>query len=167
MIMPRPFNHVAISVTDMDSALQWYRDVMQMRVITEPVVISAQDNGNPNISSLVRSVFGPKLGSFKICHMISANGTGLELFQFLEPAAQRAENNFEYWKTGFFHISVTEPKIEELAERIALTGGKRRTGVMEVEPGSGKKICFCEDPFGNVIEIYSLSYGAFWGKLST
>jgi hypothetical protein len=35
---------------------------------------------------------------------------------------------------------------------------------MESVPGSGKKICFCEDPFGNVIEIYSHSYEQFWAN---
>ena len=46
----------------------------------------------------------------------------------------------------------------------ALSGGKRRTDIMELVPGSGKKICFCEDPFGNVIEIYSHSYEQFWAN---
>jgi catechol 2,3-dioxygenase-like lactoylglutathione lyase family enzyme len=98
--------------------------------------------------------------------MSSANGVGLELFQFIEPASQLRpeENNFEYRKTGYFHIALTEPNIEELVEKIALTGGKRRTDILEAVPGSGKKICFCEDPFGNVIEIYSHSYEQFWAN---
>jgi hypothetical protein len=56
--------------------------------------------------------------------MSSANGVGIELFQFIEPASQLRleENNFEYWKTGYFHICITEPNIEEFAEKIASTG---------------------------------------------
>jgi hypothetical protein len=99
--------------------------------------------------------------------MVSANGVGIELFQFIEPASELRpeENNFEYWKIGpYSHICLTEPNIEKFAEKIASTGGKRRTDVMELTPGSGKKICFCEDPFGNVIEIYSHSYEEFWGN---
>ena len=71
----------------------------------------------------------------------------------LLPELRSKDNNFEYWKTGFSHIALTEPDIEELASKIASTGGKRRTDVMELVPGSGKKICFCEDPFGNILEI--------------
>jgi catechol-2,3-dioxygenase len=99
--------------------------------------------------------------------MSSANSVGVELFQFVDPQAERRIDNFEYWKTGFFHIAFTEPDIESLAERIAATGGKKRTEVMELQPGSGRKICFCEDPFGDIIEIYSHSYEQFWSNTST
>ena len=65
------------------------------------------------------------------------------------------QDNFEYWKTGYFHIALTEPNIEELADKIASTEGKLRTDVMELVPGSDRKFCFCEDPSCNIIEIYS------------
>jgi catechol 2,3-dioxygenase-like lactoylglutathione lyase family enzyme len=165
----RAFNHVGVSVTDIDSAMRWYQDVIQMTVLVEPMEITTYEdeekNYDPHLAALVRTIFGPGLGKFKVCHMSSDNGVGIELFQFIEPAAEslrEEENNFEYWKTGYFHIALTEPHIEELAEKIASTGGKRRTDVMELVPGSGKKLCFCEDPFGIVIEIYSHSYEQFW-----
>ena len=168
---PRAFNHVAVSVTDINSAMRWYRDVMQMTLLVEPSEVTTYEkeekNYDPHLATVVKTVFGPKLGRFKFCHMVSANGVGIELFQFIEPASELRpeENNFEYWKIGpYSHICLTEPNIEEFAEKIASTGGKRRTDVMELTPGSGKKICFCEDPFGNVIEIYSHSYEEFWGN---
>lgn len=166
----RAFNHVGVSVTDIDSAMQWYRDVLQMTPLVEPTVMTTYEkeekNYDPHLATLVRAIFGPKFGKLKVCHMSSANGVGIELFQFIEPASELrpSENNFEYWKTGYFHICLTEPNIEEFADKIASTGGKKRTDVLEVAPGSGKKFCFCEDPFGNVIEIYSHSYEHFWAK---
>jgi catechol 2,3-dioxygenase-like lactoylglutathione lyase family enzyme len=165
----RAFNHVAVSVTDIDSAMRWYRDVIQMTPLTEPsekTIYEKEQNYDPHIAKLLRIVFGPSVGKFKICHMSSANGVGIELFEFIEPVSQlrSEENNFEYWKTGYSHIALTELNIEELAEKIASTGGKRRTDILELVPGSGKKICFCEDPFGNVIEIYSHSYEQFWAN---
>ena len=170
-ISTRAFNHVAVSVTDIDSAMQWYRDVIQMTLLVEPTEVTTYEkdhvNYDPHLAAIVRMVFGPKLGKFKICHMSSANGVGIELFQFIEPASELRpeENNFEYWKTGYYsHICLTEANIEEFAAKIASTGGKLRTDVMELIPGSGKKICFCEDPFGNVIEIYSHSYEQFWAN---
>jgi catechol-2,3-dioxygenase len=170
-ISTRAFHHVAVSVTDTDYAIQWYKDVIQMTPLVEPTEITtyAKDqNYDPHLATLVRIIFGPKLGKFKICHMSSANSVGIELFQFIEPVAEsrakEEENNFEYWKTGYFHIALTEPNIQELADKIASTGGNRRTNVMEVVPGTGKKICFCEDPFGNIIEIYSHSYEQFWAN---
>jgi catechol 2,3-dioxygenase-like lactoylglutathione lyase family enzyme len=166
--MSRQFNHVAVSVTDIDMAASWYQNILGMTLLLGPVEISASSPPSPqSIAALVRQVFGPKLGKFKICHLSSSNGVGVELFQFIDPAAERRrqDSNFEYWKTGFFHIAVTEPNIEELANKISSTGGKRRTAVLDLEPGkSAKKICFCEDPFGNIIEIYSHSYEQFWAN---
>ena len=150
----RAFNHVAVSVTDIDSAMRWYRDVIHMTLLVEPTEVTTtyekeEKNYNPHLATLVRAIFGPKLGRFKFCHMSSANGVGIELFQFIEPASQLRlqENTFEYWKTGYFHICLTEPNIEELTDKIASTGGKRRTDVMKMAPGSDKKLCFCKDPF--------------------
>jgi catechol 2,3-dioxygenase-like lactoylglutathione lyase family enzyme len=162
--MSTAMNHVAVSVTDIKRAMEWYRDTLGMSVLAEPVKISASGGADtdPHLAALVRNVFGPGLGSFLICHMITVNGVGIELFQFLEPRADRRQENFDYWRTGYFHIAITEPLIAELAERIGSNGGKKRTDVLELTPGSDKKICFCEDPFGNIIEIYSHSYEQFW-----
>jgi catechol 2,3-dioxygenase-like lactoylglutathione lyase family enzyme len=165
--MARAVNHIAVTVTDIKRARDWYRDLMGMTVLMEPTEISSSDaGGDRHLAELVRNVFGPRLGKFLICHMSSANGVGIELFQFLDPPAERAQANFEYWKTGYFHIAFTELKVGELADRIAASGGKKRTGVLELAPGSGRYICFCEDPFGNVIEIYSHSYEQFWANAS-
>lgn len=164
--MARFVNHIAVSVTDIFQAMEWYRNVLGMSVLSEPVVVSAK-GGSATPAELARAVsrvFGPKLGSFRICHMLSENGVGIELFEFIEPRAERrhGDGNFEFWKTGFFHLAITDRNIDALAEKIASTGGKRRTAAMELVPGSGKRICYCEDPFGNVIEIYSHSYESFW-----
>jgi catechol-2,3-dioxygenase len=165
--MQKALNHVAVSVTDIYKAMDWYRDVMGMTVLAEPVEISpiSSKEEDSHLSSVVRIIFGQKLGKFLICHLSSANGVGIELFQFMEPRAEQREDNFEYWKTGFFHIAVTEPEVEQLAGKIASSGGKKRTEVLELSQGSGKRICFCEDPFGNIIEIYSHSYEKFWSSL--
>lgn len=165
--MQKAVNHVAVSVTDIQKAMVWYRDVIGMTVLAEPFEISAisfKGEKGLHLSNLVRTVFGQRLGKFLICHLSSANGVGIELFQFIEPKAEQRKDNFEYWKTGFFHIAITEPEIDQLADKIASSGGRKRTNVMELVPGSGKSICFCEDPFGNIIEIYSHSYEQFWAN---
>jgi catechol 2,3-dioxygenase-like lactoylglutathione lyase family enzyme len=173
--MTNAVNHIAVSVTDIHRAMSWYRDVLGMTVLVKPIEVAypppnKQDGGNDDnragISERVKAVFGPAFSKLLISHLSSSNGVGIELFQFIEPKAERriGDSNFEYWKTGFFHIAITDPKIEELAARIASNGGKKRTEVTELAPGSGKKICFCEDPDGNIIEIYSHSYEQFWAN---
>jgi catechol 2,3-dioxygenase-like lactoylglutathione lyase family enzyme len=80
------------------------------------------------------------------------------MFEYIDPKAERRIDNFEYWKSGFFHICVTDPNIEELCKRISDSGGRQRSRIWDVIPDKGYKIAFCEDPFGNVIEIYTHSY---------
>lgn len=165
--MSMAVNHVAISVTDIRQAMEWYRNVVGMSVLAEPAELSTDPSRTaPHLAAILREIFGPELGRFMICHMISSNGVGIELFQFLEPRSERRSKNFEYWKTGFFHLAITDSHPERLAEKISASGGKKRTGVSELVHGSGKKICFCEDPFGNIIEIYSDSYEQFWSDRS-
>lgn len=85
------------------------------------------------------------------------------------------ENNFEYWKTGVFHFWVQDPNVEELAERIVAAGGKKRMEKPRYYPGEKPyRMIYMEDPFGNILEIYSHSYeliyseGAYlrWPKVS-
>ncbi len=57
-----------------------------------------------------------------------------------------------------FHICITDPNIEELCKKISESGGKQRTKIWEIVPDKSYKIAFCEDPFGNIIEIYTHSY---------
>ncbi len=89
----------------------------------------------------------------------SGNQVGIEIFEYLDPKAERRINdNFEYWKSGFIHICITDPNIEELCRKISENGGKQRSKIWDIPPSKGYKIAFCEDPFGNVIEIYTHSY---------
>jgi predicted enzyme related to lactoylglutathione lyase len=53
---------------------------------------------------------------------------------------------------------ITDPDIEGLCKRISEGGGKQRTEIWEFVPEKGYKIVFCEDPFGNIIEIFDHSY---------
>jgi catechol 2,3-dioxygenase-like lactoylglutathione lyase family enzyme len=164
--MSRAMNHVAVSVTDMDRAVKWYKDIMGFTLIMGPVEISTEP-ADTDIAKAASSIFGTKLKKMLLCHMSSANGVGFEIFQFVEPKAELRKDNFEYWKNGFFHICVTDPEIEKLAKRIASSGGRQRSDIFELVPGSGHRICFCEDPFGNIIEIYTHSYEQNWSNLTS
>jgi hypothetical protein len=89
-------------------------------------------------------------------HLSAANGIGLELFQFVKPPEGKPDRRFEHWRPGLFHIAVTCPDAAGLAERIALSGGRRRTRIYQSQPRF--TMCYCEDPWGNALEINSRSY---------
>ncbi|MFL6491486.1 MAG: hypothetical protein ACJ70O_00115 [Nitrososphaera sp.] len=49
-----------------------------MTILVEPMEITTYDkeeekNYDPHLATLMRAIFGPRLGKVKICHMMSAN----------------------------------------------------------------------------------------------
>lgn len=157
---PRVFSHVGLSVPDIEKAVEFYSKVFGFYVLVEPTTIEEDDSP---IGQICVDVFGEGWGSFKIAHLSTGDGIGIELFQFNNQEAP--EDNFEYWKTGIFHICIQDPNMEELIEKVVAAGGKKR---ME-KPGyfyPGQKpyrMIYLEDPFGNIVELYSHSYDLHYG----
>lgn len=89
---------------------------------------------------------------------LSKMGAGPQImFEFKN--IETPDNHFEYWKTGIFHYAVQDPDVEGLVEKIKAHGGKQRMPVREYYPGKKPyRMVYCEDPFGNLVEIYSHSY---------
>lgn len=148
-------NHVAVSVPDIDAAIKWYEKMFGFVLIAAPATV---DNDGSHFGDLASNICGPGFGGMKIAHMVTGDGAGFELFEFLEPKPERREDTMEYWKNGFFHIAITDPDIETKVAQIIENGGKQRSKVHELFPGDVFKVCYCEDPFGNVIEIASHRY---------
>jgi len=66
-----------------------------------------------------------------------------------------------------FHICVTDPNIEQLADRIASSGGRQRSKVSRINSTTNEyRLCYCEDPFGNIIEIYTHNYETLYGGMN-
>jgi len=154
MTYPHAFSHIGLSVTDLDQAVAFYTEVLGCYLLMKPTVIEEDDSA---IGRMCTDVFGPGWGRFKIAHLSTGDKIGIELFEF--PNAERRENNFEFWKTGIFHFCVTDPDIEGMAKKIVAHGGKQRSHINEYFPGEKPyKMVYCEDPFGNILEVYTHSY---------
>jgi catechol 2,3-dioxygenase-like lactoylglutathione lyase family enzyme len=148
--------HVGMTVTDVVAAASWYADVLGLEPLGRPVEVRA---GEGHAGELAAEVFGAGFGAFRQAHLTSSNGTAIELFQFLEPPTERRAETFDFRRTGIFHLCVVAPDVERTAARIAARGGRRRTSrAAAIFPGEPYRTCFCEDPFGNVIELYSHSH---------
>ena len=148
-----PVAHLGISVPDLGAAIDWYRNVMGFRLMTEPGEILIEDGGH--FAELCADIFGPQLKRLKMAHIATANGTALELFEFVDPAYEAPADNFRYWGGGIFHFCVVDPDVEGLVERITTTGGRQRSKVWTVFEGQPYKAVYCEDPWGTIVEIYS------------
>ncbi|WP_214694735.1 lactoylglutathione lyase family protein [Exiguobacterium sp. s160] len=154
MTYPRTFSHIGLSVPSVTEAVKFYEDVMGWYTIMTPSDVVEDDSP---IGVMCTDVFGPGWGKFRIAHMSTGDGIGIELFEF--PNKETPEDNFEFWKTGIFHYCVQDPDIEGLVEKIVAHGGKQRMPIREYYPGEKPyRMVYCEDPFGNLVEIYSHSY---------
>ena len=74
------------------------------------------------------------------------------MFEFAEPRTERFADDWEFWRPGIWHLCVTVPGVAALAESIAAHGGRHRAEVIEAPAGSGLKLTYCQDPWGNPIE---------------
>jgi catechol 2,3-dioxygenase-like lactoylglutathione lyase family enzyme len=159
--IPRMINHVGLSVPDLDKAIDWYQKILGFQVLMGPYEVTVGDSYG---SRMLKDFFGPDLKRLRIVHMSMGNGIGLEVFEFIEPKSRLPKNAFDYTRGGFYHICITEPNIENLVKRILDSGGRQISQIWEIYRDSGLKATYCQDPFGNVIEIFTHEYGSVWKK---
>lgn len=127
--------------------------------VTEPHQITKDDSA---IGVMCTDVFGPAWNALRIAHLSTGDRIGVEIVEF--PNSERSENNFEFWKTGVFHFCLQDPDLDGLAARIVAAGGKQRLPVRYYYPGEKPyRMVYMEDPFGNILEIYSHSYELTYG----
>jgi hypothetical protein len=95
---PRTVTQVALTVTNIDHAIQWYGDVFGLRVLFGPADVVADDS---HFGNILRDIFGPEFRQARFAYLATADGTSIELFEFQRPATERRTDNFDYWKLGF------------------------------------------------------------------
>ncbi|MDP0488499.1 MAG: lactoylglutathione lyase family protein [Fusobacterium sp. JB021] len=155
MRYPRAFSHIGITVSNLDNAVNFYKEVMGWYIIMEPSQVLEEKE--TAIGQMCIDVFGEGWKTFRIAHLSTADGIGIELFEF--PKNNKPKAEFNPFQTGVFHFSVKDPDIEGLVSKIIEYGGKQRMPIREYYPGDKPyKMVYMEDPFGNIIEIYSHSY---------
>lgn len=161
MTYPRSFSHIGLSVPRLEEAVKFYQDVMGWYVIMEPSVI--KEEKETAIGIMCQDVFGEGYEDFRIAHMVTSDGIGIEMFEFKQNDKEKA--NFVYQNTGLFHFAIQDPDIEGLIERIVAHGGKQRMPIREYYPEEKPyRMCYVEDPFGIVFELYTHSYEATYSK---
>jgi catechol 2,3-dioxygenase-like lactoylglutathione lyase family enzyme len=152
------FNHVGISVPDLDRAIAWYCEVLGFSLISGPNEVDFQQ---PHGGDQALDVLGRDFRHMRMAHLVSPNGIGIELFHLIEPPHQPHSGRVEYWKGGIFHICLTADDIEGMVKKIVGSGGKQLSKIwLERPPSPEYRMVYCADPFGTVIELYTHSYRA-------
>jgi len=150
-------NHVGINVGDLEAAVRWYHDVFGFEVLVEAGTHTLEGAAGQRR----RDVFGPRWREMKLAHLSTPGGTGIELFQFVEPAYVAPEDPFEYWRQGIFHVCFTVDDLGASLDTLTSHGGTVRTLIHEIRPGT--RVAYCEDPWGTIIELSSGTYAQIVG----
>jgi len=148
-------NHIGISTTDIERSLKFYTEVFGARVLKAPFEMSSKDS-NPEALERRQDIFGKHWGGMWLAHLAIDDGVGIELFQFTEPKQEKADDNFDYWKSGTFHFALTTSDINKTMKAVEEHGGKLRSSLHELSPGV--KVIYVEDPDGTVFELLSVTY---------
>jgi len=156
--------HIGISLPDIVKGVKWYLDVFNLYQISDIMEASVENEGI--FCEIEKNIFGKKHKKFKVVHLSTNDGFGIELFEHVEPKNIKPENNFEYWKSGLSHIAFTVKNIEKMCSKIINSGGKQRSKIWKPWKNKSYKICYCEDPWGTVLELNSHPYIAIWSNYS-
>jgi catechol 2,3-dioxygenase-like lactoylglutathione lyase family enzyme len=145
-------NHVGVTVGDLDAAITFYSEVFELDVLVGAETANTHTAGADRRAD----VFGERWQEMKIAHLADSNGTGIELFEFIDPAVVYPEEHFDYWRVGLSHLAFTVPDLEAAIASLEAHGGVARTGIHEVLPDC--RVCYCKDPWGNAIELSTGTY---------
>ncbi|MFB2580614.1 VOC family protein [Herbiconiux sp. P15] len=162
MATPPPataFSHVGVTVPDLEKAIDWYRETLGYYLLTGPLEVLEDDSP---LGIAAANIYGVGFTSFRFAHLCGADGAGLELFHFASPATVAPKNNFEFWKTGLNHFSLTAVDFDGVRDRIVAAGGRARSAPVVIDPVKGYCIQYMEDPWGTVVELCSHPYTQMW-----
>lgn len=81
---PLALNHIGLTVPDSFAAIDWYGQVFGFTHIMGPRLLDAWLAATHETPS----IFGPRFRRAYQAHLLTANGVGLELFQFVDPPVE-------------------------------------------------------------------------------
>lgn len=171
MTYPRTFSHIGIGVPDLEAAIEFYTKAFGWYLLVGPITyIEDRDKDRP-IGQILNRALGEGWKRLDMARLATGDRLGVELQQFgreslLTPPDRDARSNqshTDHSAIGVSHICVQDPDIAGLLERVVDLGGKQLMPIMEFfPPDKPFSLVYCEDPFGNVIEIDSHSFEATW-----
>ena len=134
-------DHAALSVPDMDKALDFYSGVLGFEVLMN----FAWPKGAKPLDDLV----GLEDSASKVA-MLKLGDTKIEIFEYQNPAGRPQDPDRPVCDHGIIHLCLAVSGIAEEYERLAEAGVRFNSAPIDM----GREFCvYGRDPFGNVLEL--------------
>lgn len=154
--------HVAITVPDLDEAVDWYEAALGLKRLPDRVEVTVE-NGDRQRAAIAE-VYDDRCAEARVAFLVDGASVAIELFEF-----NRAENlvkpsAWAYDRAGISHFGLLVTDLTATIERICANGGRQRSRIMAAGGGGSWRFCFCEDPYGTVLELQTHSQQEMYGN---
>ena len=143
--MIRGFNHIGVSVRDLDRSIEFYRDLLGLALIAAPFPFSGP---------MFSQVMGVEDAKGRMCVMRAAN-VQLELFEFTSPEPAPKDPDHSVAHHGLTHFGIDVEDIDATYARLVAAGVRFHCPV-QTFPG-GMRATYGRDMDGNVFELLQMS----------
>lgn len=148
--LPVPqWNHMAIVVPVLEPAMQWYSDIFGFVSTSAKPFIHTPAIGER--WKTATEIFGEDISEIRFARMRAPGAPFMQMFEIFELHPKPPQPEPGKRKSGYVHASLVVGDPTMTAERISARGGK----ILNRIDFSGTTIIFCEDPYGNIIELAS------------
>jgi catechol 2,3-dioxygenase-like lactoylglutathione lyase family enzyme len=138
-------HHCGLRVTDIDRAARFYIEAFDGHFLATPFELSG------DFAETVME--GPPGVTFKVCMVGFADGSLVELFEFVDPA--HPVEVVHPTRGNIIHYGIQVDDVDEALARVEQAGGRRIWP--EVSPWGTASIIYVKDPDENIIELSDAS----------
>lgn len=142
--MSKAIRHTGIIVTDMEKALDFYRDLLGLKV-----VLDKEQEGEFFAKLLALSDVRMRLVMLE-----ADDGNKVELFQF-HSHPRKAPGKVETCDIGCSHVAFEVDDVDKLYEDLSRRGLRFNCAPL-VSPDGYARVVYCHDPDGTIIELVQI-----------
>lgn len=147
---------------DLDQAVAWYESALGLRCLPQRVESSIDER--PGLRPVFDEVYDESCEAFRVAFLVDADSVAVELFEFNRGEGWRSPDSWQYGRAGLSHLGFLVADVDAAAARIVAAGGRRRTRTMVAGGDGAWRYCFCEDPYGTVIELQTHRQEEMYGS---
>jgi glyoxylase I family protein len=149
--MVKGFNHIGMSVADLQRSIRFYCDGLGMRVVSQSSFQHGTQDGK------YEEILGLPGATGKVA-LLKLETLQLELFEFSFPAPKRGDPNRPVCDHGITHFGIEVADIQQVYDRLRAAGATFHC--LPLEFFGKTKATYVRDLDGNVFELLEMKPAA-------